>query len=65
MNNKMLIALVAISALLTLFVLIYAIRVLSRQPTAFEVMVLLMGIFVSAMALIYTSLRYINRNPPL
>jgi len=65
MSDKLLIILGVVSALIALFAIVFGIKVLSRQPTPIEVVILLTSVFVSAMGVLYTIFKFIGRKPPL
>jgi hypothetical protein len=65
MSDKLLIPLGAASVLLAIFAIVFAIKVLSRHPTPVEVVVLLSLVFMSAMGVLYTIIKFIGRKPPL
>ena len=65
MSDKLLIIIGVVSALLAIFAIVFGIKVLSRQPTPIEVVILVSSSFVSSMGVLYTIFKFIGRKPPL
>ncbi len=64
MMNKILIALVVASAVLTVVAVIFAIKVFSGSPSAFDTIIPIIAVMAAVAALVYTGLMYLNRKPP-